>query len=280
MITPLKLQKGDLISIVAPSSGVDNKSLQAAKRIIERFGYRVHISAYAVKKKTYLPASDKKRAAEFQKALDHTEVKAIFCARGGYGMHRTIDLLCFKKFKKAPKWIVGFSDITLLHLHLQNVVGVKSIHGPMPSRFKDTPKKVLKHLFMLLEGHDMPIIRGKSKTRLPSGILIGGNLSMIHSAIGSSSLKKTKNKVLFIEEVDEYYYAIDRMVQSLKRADLLKGLSGIVVGSFTQIKETRPGLKKSVNTILKDASGKIPVVFGIQSGHIKRNYPFILGQKL
>ncbi len=252
-----------------------------AQKIIEKKGYKVVLGKHLENKSCYFAASDKQRATELQKALDNPKIKAIFFARGGYGSVRIIDLLDFKKFQKSPKWLVGFSDITLFHLHL-HTLGIQSIHGPMPNSFKQTPKKALDHLFALLGG-GATALQVKKHTSIPKKItqypILGGNLSIICSALGSKSMPSFKNKVLFIEEVSEYIYAIDRMLIMLDRAGVFKGLKGVLVGTFTEVKDTRPKFGKSVEQLIKERFKpyKIPVVFGLKSGHVKGNYGFLMG---
>jgi len=285
MLSPPKLKKGDQVIILASASGVELPPVLKAKKILESFGFSVKLGKYLEKTTCYFATGKKNRVKELQKALDSPKIRAIFFARGGYGSVHLIDQLSFKKFKNNPKWLVGFSDITLFHLHLFTKVKAISIHGPMPNHFYSTPKKNLKQLFDLLTSDKIYThkIKGKfnNKPGKAKGRLVGGNLSLLLSTLGSNSMPNLKSKILFIEEVGEYTYAIDRMLQTLKRAGCFKGLSGLVLGTFTNTKDTRPGYGKNVHQIILELfkEAKFPILFNFSCGHIKANIPFIHGAK-
>lgn len=284
MIQPPALKKNDIVGIVASGRKLDSDPIQTSIRIVEAWGYTVRVAKNLFSSKhSYLSGSDAERLQDLQHMLDDPSVKAIICARGGYGTTRILDRLDFTSFLKNPKWICGFSDITALHLKLQ-ALGVQSIHGTMPVLFSkpesaisvDALQKILSGGRVALEAN--PNL--KNKIGAASGTLIGGNLSLIVDSLGTSSEIDTKNKILVIEEVDEYLYRVDRMLVQLKRAGKLQHLAGLVVGHMTEMRDTELPFGETIEEIiLNQVQGfTYPVGFGFPVGHENPNLAWVQGE--
>ena len=254
---------------------------------LSAFAPNVIIGENVFKDDGHFAGTDLERTFDFQNALDNKSVKAIWCARGGYGAMRMIDNLNFKKYNLNPKWIIGYSDITVIHssLHVQKS---ESIHGLMCKSlddldiYKDESVKLLKEtlfgesLSYHIKGNDYNI-EGIAK-----GQLVGGNLSLLNSLLGSKSSIDTKGKILFIEDLGEYLYHIDRMLYSLKRAGYFDNLNGLIVGDFTDLRKNTTPFGRNLNELIIEIVDeyKIPVVFGFPAGHGQKNYPMILGREI
>lgn len=228
---------------------------------------------------------DDLRAADMQRFVNDDSIKAIIAARGGYGTIRMIDKVDFGRFKTNPKWLVGFSDITVLHAHLHNNYNVQTIHGQMPVNIPDASAKSLESLRMALFGEDINYkyhAHELNRSGEAEGILIGGNLSLLIAIAGSVSDIDYAGKILFIEDVGEYLYAIDRMVRSLDRAGKLKNLAGLIVGGFTEVKDNEIPFGQTVPEIIMDVvkNYNYPVCFDFPAGHVPDNRSLILGRKL
>ncbi|MFA9192495.1 LD-carboxypeptidase [Flavobacterium sp. FZUC8N2.13] len=281
MITPAALQKGDTVAIVATARKYTDNNLKPAIDLLHSWGLEVVIGKSIGLDNHQLAGTDEQRAADFQTQLDNPNIKAIWCVKGGYGTVRIIDTLDFTKFKQNPKWIVGFSDITVLHNHL-NTLGYKTIHGIMPVtapratlEAKVTLKKALFNENLSYEIPSDPMNRiGKAK-----GELVGGNLSILYSLFGSPSAIDCQDKILFLEDLDEYLYHIDRMMMNLKRNGCLESIKGIVVGSMTKMKDNDIPWGKNAVQIIEDVTKKynIPVIYNFPAGHIQDNRALILG---
>ncbi|MGB3104289.1 S66 peptidase family protein, partial [Sphingobacterium siyangense] len=229
---------------------------------------------------------DNLRTADLQWALDDPSIKAVFAARGGYGCVRIVDQIDFSNFEKNPKWLVGFSDITVLHSHIQRNYKIATIHGQMPKSFETGTKASLETLKNALFGHNMDF--AYEHTLFPNragkgeGKLVGGNLAILLSVLASNSDVNYKNKVLFIEDVGEAYYSVDRMLRALKRAGKLKKLNGLIVGGFSAMKDNDPAFGQSVEEIVWDIVKEydFPVAFAYPAGHIDDNHALIFGRKV
>lgn len=285
--TPKYLQSGDSIAIVAPAGILKDKEelIHQAKQLAEQWGLKVIVGKHVFNQHHHFAGSDQERTNDFQAALDNPNIKAIWAARGGYGSVRIIDRLDFKVFKQSPKWIIGYSDITALHSHVSNL-GVESIHAIMgtsmlfdaeeAAKSKETLRKVL---FGEELHYEIPSsaynITGNAK-----GQLVGGNLSILASMLGSESQLDTKNKILFIEEIGEYKYAIDRMLQSLKRAGYFEHLQGLVIGDISNIKVNTTQWGSPIEQLILDATSdyNFPIVFGFPAGHEPDNRALIMGR--
>ncbi len=283
MITPPFLKKGDTIAIVATARKNIDDNLQFAKDLLKNWGLDVVIGSTIGLDNNQLAGTDEQRAADFQAQLDNPNIKAIWCVRGGYGTVRMIDLLDFTKFKQNPKWIIGFSDVTVLHSHL-NTLGFESLHAIMPvstkatTEAKESLKKALfgEHLEYTVPFEKMNKL-GKAK-----GELVGGNLSILYSLFGSQSAIDCSDKILFIEDLDEYLYHIDRMMMNLKRNGCLESLKGIIVGGMTKMKDNDIPWGKNANQIIEDVASKynIPIIYNFPAGHMADNRTLIMGRQV
>tara|TARA_B110000008_G_scaffold219618_1_gene219522 strand:- start:102 stop:1100 length:999 start_codon:yes stop_codon:yes gene_type:complete len=289
LIKPEYLKKGDTVAIVAPSGVLKNYNgyMLKAKELLKSWGLEVSIGENVFNDNGHFAGTDNQRSADFQLALDDKAIKAIWCARGGYGAMRVIDNLNFEKYKENPKWIIGYSDITAVHNDLHNNKS-ESIHGIMCKSLEKIDidnnesisllKKTLfgEKLSYTIEGNNYNI-EGNS-----NGQLIGGNLTLLHCLLGSESSIDTNGKILFIEDLGEYLYHIDRMLISLKRAGYFDNCKGLIVGDFTDLrKNTTPfgrDLKELILDIVKEYD--FPVSFGFPAGHGEKNYPMILGREI
>ena len=281
MITPPYLQKGDTIAIVATARKNVDDNLKPTINLLRSWGLEVVIGSTIGLDLNQLAGTDEQRAADFQQQMDNPNIKAIWCARGGYGTVRMIDLLDFTKFKQHPKWIVGFSDVTVLHNHL-NTMGYKSIHGTMPVSVERTAPESIETLKTALFGQKLsyqidpfPMNRfGKA-----TGELVGGNLSILYSLFGSKSAIDCTDKILFIEDLDEYLYHIDRMMMNLKRNGCLESIKGIIVGGMTKMKDNDIPWGKNANEIVQDVTKKynIPILYNFPAGHVHDNRALIMG---
>jgi muramoyltetrapeptide carboxypeptidase len=284
MITPPYLQKGDTVAILATARKHIVKSMQPTIDLLESWGLHVVVGESIGLEENQLAGSDEQRAADLQKQLNNPTIKAIWCARGGYGTVRVVDLIDFTAFKKSPKWLVGFSDVTVLHNHL-NTMGYKSIHGIMPISLAKASKEAIESLRLSLFGEPLQYsIDPHPMNRLgkASGELVGGNLSILYSLLGSPSAIDCTDKILYIEDLDEYLYHIDRMMMNLKRNGCLESLKGIIVGSMTDMKDNDIPWGKNALEIVQDVTKQynIPMIFNFPAGHIHDNRALILGNNV
>lgn len=285
MITPPYLKKGDTVAIVATARKNIDDNLKPAIELLKSWGLEVKIGSTIGLDLNQLAGTDEQRAKDFQDQLDNPNIKMIWCVRGGYGTVRMIDLLDFTKFKQNPKWIVGFSDVTVLHSHL-NTMGYKSIHGIMPVTVAKATTEAKESLKVTLFGHERleydllphPMNRlGKAK-----GELVGGNLSILYSLFGSPSAIDCTDKILFLEDLDEYLYHIDRMMMNLKRNGCLESIKGILVGGMTKMKDNDIPWGKDALQIVEDVTKKynIPIVYEFPAGHIRDNRALPFGSQV
>jgi muramoyltetrapeptide carboxypeptidase len=288
LIQPELLKSGDTISILAPSGVLNNfdKKIEKAINIFKSWGLNVVLGNHIYDKNGHFAGTDKNREKDFQKALDNKNIKAIWCARGGYGAVRIIDKLNFDNYLKNPKWIIGFSDITVIHNKL-NFLNSESIHAMMITGFEDIGQNndSLSKLKNVLFGDSLSysITSNKNnKTGKSEGIIVGGNLTLIQSTIGSKTELKMKDKILFIEEIGEYAYHIDRMLYSLKRAGYFENCKGLIVGQISDVKKNNTDFGRSINELILDVLDEynFPILFDFPAGHEKTNFPIILGRKV
>jgi muramoyltetrapeptide carboxypeptidase len=253
--------------------------------IFESWGYKIKIGkTLGGDSQNYFSGDDEERLADFQQMLDDDEVKAVFCARGGYGIGRIIEQVDFKKFKKKPKWVIGFSDVTILHSHIYSNYRIASIHAPMASAFNNDEYKneFVQSLKNVFEGEKIKYdcaTHHFNKKGEAVGELVGGNLTLLAHLIGSSSDIKTKGKILFLEDVGEYLYNIDRMFYQLKRNGKLSKLAGLIIGGFSDMKDTERPFGKNVYEIINDVVKEYdyPVCFNFPVSHEKENYALKIG---
>lgn len=283
MITPPFLQKGDTIAIVATARKNIEDNLKPAISWLKNWGLEVVIGNTIGLDHHQLAGTDEERAADFQAQLDNPNIKAIWCVRGGYGTIRMVDLLDFTKFKQHPKWIIGFSDVTVLHSHL-NTLGFESIHGIMPVSSKsseDAKETLRKALFGEPLRYTLPC-EPMNRIGVAKGELVGGNLSILYSLFGSKSAIDCSDKILFIEDLDEYLYHMDRMMMNLKRNGCLESLKGIIVGGMTKMKDNEIPWGKNAMEIIDDVTKKydIPILYNFPAGHLADNRALIFGRQI
>jgi muramoyltetrapeptide carboxypeptidase len=270
---------GDTIGLVCPSGTLPAKKAATCISTLEAWGYKVKIGKTLGTQHHYFSATDEARAADLQEMLDDKNVQAVLCGRGGYGMSRIIDVLDFKKFKKHPKWVIGFSDITLLHNHCTQALKIASLHAPMAGAFNNGQSNnewvlSLKHTLQGKKANYKAATHTYNKFGKATGKLVGGNLTLVAHAVGTVSELQTKNAILFLEDIGEYKYNIDRMMLQLKRSGMLKNLAGLVVGGFTQTKDSDPAFGATVYEIIEAAVAEYnyPVCFDFPISHDKENY--------
>jgi muramoyltetrapeptide carboxypeptidase len=283
-MTPPYLKKGDKIAITCPAKKLPGPMTDAIA-LLESWGLEVVLGETVNASYHQFAGDDDLRARDMQRFLDDDSIKAIIAARGGYGTVRMIDQLDFTHFAKHPKWLIGFSDITVLHTHIWTNYGIQTIHGQMPVNIKDASPTSLESLRKSLFGEDISYeFKSYSDNRSGNaqGILIGGNLSLLVAVSGSVSDLNYDGKILFIEDVGEYLYAIDRMLHTLKRAGKLKTLAGLMVGGFTEVKDNDIPFGQTVEQIVMDIvkDYNYPVCFDFPAGHIPDNRALILGKPL
>jgi muramoyltetrapeptide carboxypeptidase len=285
-IKPPLLHDGDKVAIIAPSGRVEQDYIERSKRIFEQWGLTVIPGPNLFARQHQFAGSDTQRLSDLQWALDDDEIAAVFCARGGYGLMRIIDQVHWHKFIQKPKWVTGFSDVTALHAQISSRM-VQSIHSLMPINMAslsvtDKPVELLRNV--LFKGEFQYSIEPNSlnRTGTEKAILIGGNLSILYALSGTEVDPDTENKILFIEDVGEQYYHIDRMMQSLRLSGKLEKLSGLIVGGLSEMTDNKRPFGRNPEEIISDivAGFDFPVAFGFPAGHISQNYPFIMGAEV
>lgn len=284
-IIPPYLMPGDTIGMIAPAGYMPFEKMAACLTSLEEWGYTIKAgNTTNSKSDNYFSGTDEERQRDLQEMLDDKSVKAIMCARGGYGMNRIIDKINFKQFIKHPKWLIGFSDITVLHAHVFANYRIATLHAPMAAAFNDgeAGNEYVLSLKRALEGasYEYQVAshlynrEGKAK-----GILVGGNLALLAHVIGSRSDFSTKKKILFIEDIGEYIYNVDRMFIQLKRAGKLDKLAGLIIGRFSDMKDTERPFGQTVTELIKEHVKEYdyPVCFDFPVSHDKENYALKMG---
>ncbi|WP_375237819.1 LD-carboxypeptidase [Aurantibacter sp.] len=289
LIQPPFLKAGDTVAIVAPAGILKNRTqeIRDAVSLLKKWGLNAVVGKNVFNNGGHFAGTDEERCEDFQSALDNPNIKAIWSARGGYGSVRVLDLLDYTQFKNSPKWIIGYSDITAFHNQM-NVLGFQSIHAIMctsvTDELKENPESVTtfkKSLF----GENLSYTLESSKyNRIGEvkGQLVGGNLAILTSMLGSKTSLATKGKILFIEEIGEYAYSIDRMLQSLKRAGYFKDCAGLIIGDMSKVKKNTTKFGKPVQQIILDvvADYNFPVAFNMKAGHEPDNRALIFGAEI
>jgi muramoyltetrapeptide carboxypeptidase len=284
---PPYLKPGDTIGLVAPAGFMPIEKMETCIETLQDWGYNVSFGKTAYSQsQNYFSGTDEERLADLQQMLDDKTIKAILCARGGYGLSRIVDQLSFKKFKKRPKWIIGFSDVTVLHSHIFSNYKIAGLHAPMAAAFNNdgsvqpsvqSLKKALEGLPVEyeLQGHDYNQ-EGKVKAQL-----VGGNLCLLAHLVGTSSDINTKSKILFLEDVGEYLYNIDRLFLQLKRSGKFEKLAGLIIGGFTDSKDTERPFGLSAYEIIYEQvkEYKFPICFNFPVSHGAENYALKIGVK-
>ena len=293
-MTPPYLQEGDTIAIVAPAGILKDRedTIQKAKELAENWGLIVVLGSNLFNQNNHFSGTDNERFQDFQEALDNKNIKAIWSARGGYGSVRILDKLNFTEFIAHPKWIIGYSDITAFHNHIHNL-GIETMHGMMATSLEEIPEEILetkasfkKALFGEELKYSIPSSEDNRNAILNSGEilkgqLIGGNLSILTSMLGSNSQLLTEGKILFIEEIGEYKYSIDRMLQSLKRAGYFTKVKAVIVGNMSSIKKNSTQWGSTIEQLILDVIPEnIPVLFDFPAGHEADNRALIFGRNV
>jgi len=287
---PPYLKPGDTVGICCPAGFIDPEELQPALLRLKEWGFQAKVGESIGKKDFTFGGTDDERLIDLQQMLDDRSVNAILFARGGYGGIRIIDRLDFKKFKRAPKWIIGFSDATVFHAHINENYRIATIHSKMCNSFpsdwslaEPIQKETIESIQKCLKGERMKYLftpHESNRTGLAVGELVGGNLKTLESLAGSGSDIHTKDKILFVEDTGEYAYSIDRMFWNLKRSGKLEKLKGLIIGGF-KLKTDDPGEEfgKTLQDIVleKVSDYTYPVCFDFPAGHQKNNYALKCG---
>ncbi|MBE2229095.1 MAG: LD-carboxypeptidase [Chitinophagaceae bacterium] len=282
---PPYLKKGDTIGLVCPAGYMPFEKVKTCVETLQVWGYNVKVgNTVGGGSSTYFSGTDAERLADFQQMLDDDEVQALLCARGGYGTGRIIDAIDFKKFRKSPKWIIGYSDITVLHSHIYSNFYISTLHAPMAGAFNEEGfrNEYVGSLKNALEGkkirYTLPAHENNRKGEAV-GELIGGNLALLAHLVGTPSDSKTRGRILFLEDVGEYLYNIDRMLIQLKRSGKLARLAGLVFGGFTELKDTERPFGKELIAVLQEAVAEYdyPVCFDFPVSHTDRNFALKTG---
>lgn len=286
MIRPNFLEKGDTILLVSPAGKILREDVYPTVSLLENWGLNVKIAPHSFNAHHRFAGTEEERVADMQNALDDANVKAILCNRGGYGSIQIIDKLKFTAFMKKPKWLIGFSDITVFHSYFNTILKCETLHAPMPINLSqsDVPKETLSNFKKALFGEQLEYklsahalnIQGEAK-----GELIGGNLATLSNLIGTGISYNTKGKILFIEDVDEPIHKIEQMLLALKFSGKLASLRGLIIGSFTHI-DTEPYFGRSLQQLIYDTvlSYGYPVIFDFPVGHTPKNFPMYIGRKI
>ncbi len=285
-ITPPYLKHGDCIGVVCPAGFMPADKVQTCLQVLDNWGYQVKVGTTVGSQCHYFSGTDEERLADLQQMLDDEDVHAILCARGGYGLTRMIDKINFKKFCRKPKWIIGFSDISVLHSHIHRQYGIATLHAPMAAAFNSDAYKneYVESLRNAVAGIKADYIcdsHAYNKKGSCSGELVGGNLSLIAHLCGTESAFKTRRRILFLEDVSEYIYNVDRMFYQLKRNGMFDRLAGLIIGGFTDMKDTTTPFGKQVYDVIHDLvkNYDYPIAFGFPVSHDKENLALKIGRE-
>lgn len=283
MIQPPPLQTGDKVAIVATARCIAKIDLKPAVDLLKSWGLQAVLGSSIGLQKHQFAGSDEERAEDLQQQINDPNIKAIWCAKGGYGSIRILDLVDFSILKTQPKWLIGYSDVTAIHLHLQSL-GIASLHAQMAQGIEEKSASTSDELKQVLLGGKLQIEYASKHPNQVNGEVkaevLGGNLSVLYSAIGSNSMPDFTGKILFIEDLDEYLYHIDRMMQNLKRSGLLGKISGLIVGGMNDMNDNAIPFGQTAEDIIYEAVKdlNIPVAFGFPAGHLETNLPVIFGK--
>lgn len=282
---PPYLKKGDTIGITCPAGYMAKEKAQTCIETLQQWGFGVMVGkTLGGKSQNYFSGTDEERLNELQAMLDNEEIKAILFGRGGYGVGRIIEKLNFSQFKKRPKWLIGYSDITVLHSHINSNYKIATLHSPMAAAFNDgeNSNEFIASIRKAITGKKAKYkcaAHAFNKQGVATGELIGGNLSLLAHLVGTSSDIHTRNKILFIEDIGELIYSTDRLLYQLLRSGKLDQLAGLIIGKFTDVKDTERPFGETVyeviNNIIKQY--KYPVCFNFPVGHTKENYALKVG---
>lgn len=279
------LKNGDAVAVISTARKVSPEEIDFAITKIKSWGLNVCLGKNLFKKKHQFAGSIKERIEDLQWALNDSDIKAVFFARGGYGSVHVVDYVDWQVFITNPKWLIGFSDITVFHSHVNQCFNTPTLHGAMPITYPQNTDMALKKIRDILfrekvsyefEGHSF------NKNGKVYSVVVGGNLSILYSLLGSKSQLNTDGKILFLEDLDEYLYHIDRMMQALKRAGMLENLSGLMIGGMNGMKDNTTPFGKTAEEIIRDVVSeyKYPMAFNISAGHINENLPLLFGENV
>ncbi len=281
MIIPPNLAEGDLIYITAPAKATDAASVQYTKSFLEAHGFRVLLSKHCLGAHRYFSGTDEERSADMQFGIDHPDVKAILCARGGYGCVRIVDQINWANMLREPRWLIGFSDITVFHHRLMRL-GVQSIHGSMPLNFEKNTPEALETMLTILQG-EKPVIscgvNAANQVGSAEGVLMGGNLSIVYSLLGTDDRLNFDDGILFLEDLAEQLYHLDRMFFALKKAGAFSKIKGLIIGGMTDLEDTDNPTGLSIDEIVSHhfRYSKIPICYDFPIGHFEDNRSVIVG---
>lgn len=284
LLRPAPLKSGDTVHILSTARKITHEELLPSIQVFESYGLQVKLGETIGKEWRQFAGTDEERKRDFQTALDDKNVRAIVCARGGYGTVRMMDDLNYDEFMKHPKWITGFSDVTFLHVHVSNSIGIQTLHSIMPFSFPTSTQEAIDSMMNELLGkknrYEMPA-HALNRCGEAEGLMIGGNLSILYSITGTKSGMNTSGKILFLEDLDEYLYHVDRMMMNLKRSGKLNDLAGLVVGGFTDMKDNKVPFGCTAYEIIAEhvQEYNYPVCFDFPSGHIADNRALVMGRK-
>jgi len=282
---PPFLKKGDEVGIISPAYAIDEAKIPGAVTFLENLGFKVRLGKNVLKRNGPFAGTDEERLSDLQEMTDHRNIRAVFCSRGGYGVSKIIEKADFSNLRRFPKWYIGFSDITVLHLWLSEVCGIISLHAEMPLNYGDQEKssETYDTLRRALFGeYNSCSWKGYAVRGRPAkGEITGGNLSLVYSLTGTKAQPSTRGKILFLEDVGEYYYHIDRMLTSLKMAGLLEDLSALVFGGLRDMQDGKTPWGKSIEDTVSDVVScyDYPVFFGFPAGHVNDNRALYIGKK-
>ncbi len=284
LIIPPYLREGDRIEIITPASHIEEDVVRQAVRILEGSGFHVTLGEHVFTRSGPFAGSESERLLDIQRATDDPDVKAVLCSRGGYGMSRIVDSIDFTALKRHPKWYVGYSDITSLHMWLNTVCGIASLHAEMPLNYSNPECSPLCYETMVraLTGRPEPVrwTPSREASLELSGQVTGGNISLIYSLHGTPAQPDTDGAILFIEEIGEQFYHLDRMLVAMRMTGLLKNLSALIVGGMEKITEGEHVFNQTVEEVVMNiVSGyDYPVLFNFPAGHISDNMAIYLGR--
>lgn len=283
MISPPHLVPGDTIALVSPAKAIEVAYIDFAKDYLEKQGFNVLVGSHASNEYRYFSGTDEERASDVQWAIDHPDVKAIICNRGGYGAIRLFDLVNWANLLREPKWILGFSDITNFHC-LGLKLGIESAHTSMPLNFRENTPESLQSILNVLQGQPNEYCwqaNAANKPGTAAGNVVGGNLSILYSLLGTPYSPNYEHAILFIEDIGEQVYHLDRMLWAFRYAGVFDRISGLIVGGMTDMKDTATPTEWTVEELILEHTKyrSYPIAFDAPVGHIPDNRAFICGRK-
>lgn len=283
MIKPPNLKKGDCIGLISTARKISREELEPSLQVFKKWGVKIKFSSHLFEFQDQFAGSDEQRLADLQGFIDNPEIKAIICVRGGYGTVRIIDELNFLSLRNSPKWICGYSDVTVL-LNKLNTLGIECLHSTMPISFPTNTEMSIESLRKVLFGKEYNIkTQGHPLNRngQARGKVVGGNLSILYSQLGSPTALNTEGQILFIEDLDEYLYHIDRMIHNLKRNSYFEKLGGLIIGGMSDMNDNAVPFGRNAEEIISDMVRpyNFPVCFGFPAGHIEDNQTLIFGRR-